>query len=215
MRDAEPCARSGGAGSGGAGSGGDGFAFEEVLGWCEDCGRPLAASDPADPDAGPGDPPKQCPHCLRPYDPDRPASFRHAPPPAPPPWWREREALWGYAALASVLGGRVVLNVVGDPFFSAVSGGGGGPYSAATLVTGAAAVLAVLLGVGLVIPWIFVTVYLVLLGTEHLGEGLPVTVGVGASAGAVLFLGFPPPWLLAGAVLGAFAGLVRRWRELR
>ena len=195
----------------------EGFTFEDVLGWCEDCGRPLSPSDPPNPDAGPGEPPKLCPHCLRPYDPAKPDSFRHAPPPAPPPWWRSGEALWGYAALLSVLGGRVVLNVLGDPFFSAASGGGGGggEYGTATLVTGAAAVLAVVLGVGLVVPWIFVTVYLVLIATEHLGEGLPLAIGLGVFTGVVLFLGFPPAWMLAGGMLGAFAGLVKRWRELR
>ena len=37
------------------------------------------------------------------------------------------------------------------------------------IVQGAGAILAVVLGVGLVLPWAFVTIYLVLIATEHLG----------------------------------------------
>ena len=191
----------------------DDFTFEDVLGWCEDCRRPLSPSDPPSP---PGEAmPRACPHCLRGYDPAKPDSFRHSPPPRPAPWWRTPDAFWGYAALLSILVGRIVLNVMGDPFFTAATKSGSGAYDSSMVVQGAGAILAVVLGVGLVLPWVFVTVYLVLIATEHLGEGLPLTFAIGIFTGVVLFWGFPGGWLLAGGMLGGFAGVVKRWRELR
>lgn len=188
------------------------FWAEAVLGWCEDCKRPLSASDPDAPRGAAS--PKICPHCRRPYNPAAPATYRHAPPPPPTSSWTMSESAWGHSALISVLLWRACFNGLGRPLFEAAARGSINTDPERSLAAGAATLMAAFFTLGFMLPWAFVTLYLILIATDHLGEGLVLRVATGMGVGALLCLGLPQGWMIGGMIVGSLAGLTKRWREL-
>ncbi|MEO1235762.1 MAG: hypothetical protein AAFX76_03120 [Planctomycetota bacterium] len=174
--------------------------LEEPRQYCRGCGMELTDFEE----------PGQCPLCGRGFDPNDPKTYRDEPlPQSRRPYLLQTPRLAGYAWVVCFLVGRIVIGDVGPDWVSGVSGqSGSSPAGAA-----AGAVVAVLSGLMLV-PWLLCCAWLGLAAVaEHHNAGqVHVAMPLGMGLAVLMVLGLNPAMLIAAALLGAFAGLVRAWR---
>ncbi|MEM8783039.1 MAG: hypothetical protein AAGE65_09320 [Planctomycetota bacterium] len=172
--------------------------------YCLACGERLSLPESKDE-------PAICGHCLRPFDPADPETFRPVPPPTPRRWW-ESDALPGGAWLALYATGNAVAGWL-MPDWVVWMGGGAGHGQTARAGAAAGVLIAVLWILLGLLPWVFACVYLLLLAFEnHLRDEVIWYFTAGGLFGVVCTLGFAPPILVVGMILGVLAGLVRQWR---
>ncbi len=161
-----------------------------------------------------GEPEPRCDHCLRPFDPNDPATFSAEPRPEPRRWWQD-PAVPGVAWLVVYGVGCLVIGGLLPSWVTWLGGGAGLDRDVPDPRAGQAAgvLVAVFLVVFGFIPWLFACLYLLLLAVEeHLRDEVLWYLTAGAIGGMLCTLGFHPALLLVGIVMGVFAGLVRQWR---
>ncbi len=146
---------------------------------------------------------RQCPRCGRSFDPADASTYAEtAPPSAEPNYWLEPPRLAGYILVPLFLVGRAVTNAVAAGFGESLGSVGG-------------ATVGPLMVVFLLLPWLFICVYLALvLADDYINPLVGVAVGVGAAFGLLFTFGLHPALLVIGLIIGSFAGFVRAWRTM-
>ncbi len=140
----------------------------------------------------------QCPRCGRGFDPHDPSTYTDEPPPAlQKNFWLQRPRIAGYLFLFLLVLGRIMIYVLG--------GAVGGRFGDVLIA----------FGVLVMLPWIFVCVYLALEAAEEIhNPTLPVSISLGVASGFIITLGMHPALIFCGLVIGGFTGFFRAWREI-
>ncbi|MBB6430370.1 hypothetical protein [Algisphaera agarilytica] len=137
-----------------------------------------------------------CPGCEKEFDPNDDSTTRDTPLPTQDNFFLQKPRVAGYGLLAWFILGRPIIHFVGDSL--------GGRFADVVLAFGILALT----------PWILIGVVLALETIEeHHNPKLVVTLPLGAAFGILLTVGLHPAIILIGAIVGAFAGFIRTWRE--
>ncbi|MEM1027766.1 MAG: hypothetical protein AAGJ38_06755 [Planctomycetota bacterium] len=153
--------------------------------YCRACGFDLTLVDVS-----------PCPGCEKAFDPEDDSTTRDTPLPTQGNFWLQRPRLAGYGLLLVFIIGRPLIHVIGNN------------------LSGRLAEVVLAFAVLALIPWVFVGTLLALeTVAEHHNPKLVVTIPLGLAFALLLTLGLHPGVMFVAAIVGAFAGFFRTWRE--